>query len=267
MFYIYGLHIKHYASSTLGVLSSAVSALFRYSTVEPTQNQLTKDVLKTLRRLAKQPKGKKPLELAHLKQMAVLVKPSFESIRDYFCLLLMTCAMLRDSEAVHLTVDQVWVEVVDGERVLFVFVEKSKTDQTRIGHTIVVGTPSDPRLNALFWLDLLLDARSRLHPRSTWLLCNSVNGQRLSTKTPHHIVRTWLQAINIADPHNYGSHSCRKGGATAAASRGVEERLIKRHGNWRSDCVHIYIHESMRNRVSVTKKMLSRHKKGHSRRP
>ena len=52
------------------------------------------------------------------------------------------------------------------------------------------------------------------------------------------------------------SHSCRKGGATAAAAAGVEEQLIRRHGNWRSECVHMCITESMANRLSVTESIL-----------
>ena len=33
----------------------------------------------------------------------------------------------------------------------------------------------------------------------------------------------------------FGLHSLRSGGATAAANAGVNDRLFKRHGRWRSD--------------------------------
>ena len=33
----------------------------------------------------------------------------------------------------------------------------------------------------------------------------------------------------------FGLHSLRSGGATAAANAGVNDRLFKRHGRWRTD--------------------------------
>ena len=70
------------------------------------------------------------------------------------------------------------------------------------------------------------------------------------------MVKNWLGKVGVADTHMYGSHSCRKGGATAAAAAGVEERLIRRHGNWRSECVHIYIAETLKNKLSVSSSIL-----------
>ena len=37
------------------------------------------------------------------------------------------------------------------------------------------------------------------------------------------------------DPKQFGMHSLRAGGATAAANAGVLDRLFKRHGHWRSE--------------------------------
>ena len=37
------------------------------------------------------------------------------------------------------------------------------------------------------------------------------------------------------DPKQFGLHSLRSGGATAAANSGVPDRLFKRHGRWRSE--------------------------------
>ena len=36
-------------------------------------------------------------------------------------------------------------------------------------------------------------------------------------------------------PDRYGLHSLRAGGATAAANAGVQDRLFKRHGRWKSE--------------------------------
>ena len=37
------------------------------------------------------------------------------------------------------------------------------------------------------------------------------------------------------DPKQFGLHSLRAGGASAAANAGVPDRLFKRHGRWRAE--------------------------------
>ena len=46
--------------------------------------------------------------------------------------------------------------------------------------------------------------------------------------------RQCLQAIGL-NAAEFGLHSFRAGGATAAAQAGVSDRLLKRHGGWKSD--------------------------------
>jgi hypothetical protein len=60
-----------------------------------------------------------------------------------------------------------------------------------------------------------------------------------------------LKRIGV-DPKQYGAHSCRKDGCTAAALAGIEVRVLKRHGNWKIDAVYTYIHESIPGRSSVS---------------
>ena len=43
-----------------------------------------------------------------------------------------------------------------------------------------------------------------------------------------------LTALGL-DPKQFGLHSLRSGGASAAANAGVPDRLFKRHGCWRSE--------------------------------
>ena len=43
-----------------------------------------------------------------------------------------------------------------------------------------------------------------------------------------------LAALGL-DPKQFGLHSLRSGGASAAANAGVPDRLFKRHGRWRSE--------------------------------
>ena len=52
-----------------------------------------------------------------------------------------------------------------------------------------------------------------------------------------------------------GTHSMRAGGATLAANSGIAERLLKRHGRWRSDAYNNYVADSLENKLQVTKSM------------
>ena len=64
-----------------------------------------------------------------------------------------------------------------------------------------------------------------------------------------------LEKIGL-NPKQYGLHSLRAGGATAAANAGVPDRLFKRHGCWRSENAKDgYVKDSLTNRLSVTKDM------------
>ena len=59
-----------------------------------------------------------------------------------------------------------------------------------------------------------------------------------------------------AETKLFGSHSLRAGGATAAANLGVNDRLFKKHGRWKSEKVKDgYIHESIEAKLIVTKNL------------
>ena len=56
------------------------------------------------------------------------------------------------------------------------------------------------------------------------------------------------------DQTQFGLHSLRAGGATAAASAGVPDRLFKRHGRWRSETAKYgYVKDPEEVRLSVSK--------------
>ena len=58
------------------------------------------------------------------------------------------------------------------------------------------------------------------------------------------------------DPTLFGMHSLRAGGATAAANAGVEDRLFKRHGLWKSETAKDgYVKDSMERRLKVSKQL------------
>ena len=63
------------------------------------------------------------------------------------------------------------------------------------------------------------------------------------------MVREALRRLG-EEPDAYGLHSLRAGGASAA---GVEDRLFKRHGRWRSENAKDgYVKDSYESRLSVS---------------
>lgn len=52
---------------------------------------------------------------------------------------------------------------------------------------------------------------------------------------------------------NFGLHSLRSGGATAAANAGISDRLFKKHGRWKSENAKDgYIRENIVHQLSVS---------------
>ncbi len=90
-----------------------------------------------------------------------------------------------------------------------------------------------------------------LRPKSRFLFSQE-SGAGLATVTPSHILKRWIAKTGLSSV-SFSSHSARRGGATAAAARGVQRRLLMRHGNWRSDAVDIYIDDTLMDRLSVTR--------------
>jgi hypothetical protein len=154
----------------------------------------------------------------------------------------MFSAMLRSDETVSLRPEDVWLDTYDGKEVLYVFIEKSKTDQARNGHTVVLGQAKDGAMCPISWFKMVkiganVKASALFHKK------DSVEG--LSAPTAGHVLKNLLKLTNIeeVDIKLLTSHSCRIGGATTAAAAGVNLRLIMRHGNWKSFAVFLYIRD------------------------
>ena len=68
-------------------------------------------------------------------------------------------------------------------------------------------------------------------------------------------MRKWLRRIGV-NPTGYGSHSMRRGGATAAVKAKVQMHVVKRHGRWASDAVYPYVVDSDEGKLSFTQAIL-----------
>lgn len=244
------------ARNTTNVAASAIASEYKLTGLQsPTQSELVKATKAVLARKAKPAKQKEPLTLELLRRMVEDAKEGdWIDARDNFMLALLLAAMLRESEEMALKADDVWVEEwqeadwKENKEVLFVFVEKSKTDQERNGHTIVVGPGEDEKTCPVRLFKRWSELRDA---KSGFLFHQRGSTKRLSRKTPNSRLHVRLERIGV-DSTPYGSHSGRIGGATGAAAAGVAERVIKKHAGWKSDVVHRYIRESMQTRLLVS---------------
>ena len=77
--------------------------------------------------------------------------------------------------------------------------------------------------------------------------------RHISYTTFRENLKSDLQGI-VPNTAVYSSHSLRSGGATKAANTGINDRLIQRHGRWRSATSrNMYIDDSIPKRLEVSK--------------
>jgi site-specific recombinase XerD len=238
-------------STINSVALSAVASNYKLlDLVSPTSSKLVRAAKAVVKRTAKPPgPGKLPLPPSYLVRIVQASSGSIIDDRDNFLISLMMAAFLRESEAADLEDADVWIEVEDGIEMLMVLINKSKTDLERRGHTVVVGAAQ-----------VLLDAcpiilykrwKARRNPNAKYLFHQMGSTKKLSHKTPNGIMKKLLERILI-DPKPFGSHSCRKGGCTAASARGINIRILMRHGRWKSDAIFAYISNTLEEKLSVS---------------
>ena len=237
---------KGKSRSTIKAARSAISDLHRQEGFEsPTLHSLVQQATMVITLLTPPLQSASAFSVEMFRDLIKVYRTrSTLDTRDLFLLLIMLTGMLRSDEAVNLREEDVWIENFEGQDVLFIFVEKSKNDQERIGHTRVVSGASDPLICPLAWFLRCCQKRKK----GTRRFFTSNAGKSLSSKTVSSILKRWLARADLS-PVGFSSHSLRRGGATAAAA-GVVRRLLQRHGNWKSSAVDIYITDSMDLRLS-----------------
>ena len=147
---------------------------------------------------------------------------------------------------------------------MLIFIQKSKTDIYRKGYWFHLA-----KLNSnLCPLDLtkryfVLTGIDKQSDKYIFRgIENSKNGQKLrkidkplSYTTVRGQVLDFLANIGL-DPKKFGLHGLRSGRASAAANFGVNDRLFKKHGSWKSDKVkESYVHEDIESKLSALRNL------------
>ena len=175
------------------------------------------------------------------------------------------CALMRGGElgcqdgeafnaALHLTRADITFFRADGvlhARIRMRPLKKERGSRTK-GTTVVLrggGSLLDPV--AELWRMLELDPVPKAE-RATTPLFRLASGEPVRTGDVREIVRALMKRIGC-DPLQFGAHSLRIGGATAAMAAGVDAAVIKVMGRWSSDVFMIYtrINREMAARMSA----------------
>jgi site-specific recombinase XerD len=242
------------ANTICRVARSAVADLHRFRPETPTDQILVEETCKVLVFKAKKIKPKKiPIRSnILLKLLSTLDLSTLQDLTTATMLVLSYKGFLRSDECTKLKADDLWIEEVTSNGIattaLFVFVEKSKTDQTRIGHTIVLGMDN---LNPWKCPVRHFRAFSKKRSDAEFFFHNASTLKKLPAKGVNSALKKACKVAGL-DPKLYSSHGLRAGGATEAAAKGIRTRQIKKHGNWKSSAVYLYIHDDVETQLQVS---------------
>lgn len=143
------------------------------------------------------------------------------------------------------------------------FVESSKTDQLREGAWVVIAQTKNKlcpvaMLECYFTLGAITGENTKflfrgLHTTKNYSKLRSSGG--LSYTRAREVVLDMLTAIGL-DRKQFGLHSLRSGGTSAAANSGIPNRFFKRHGRWKSENAKDgYVKDSLDERLKVSRNL------------
>ena len=140
---------------------------------------------------------------------------------------------------------------------------QSKTDQLRQGDELVIARTGNPTCPVAM-LERYMNRTGMSWEEQRYLfrpIQRTKNGESLrqSGKISYTCLRDLFKK-KIADlglpPSNFGLHSLRAGGATAAANAKVPDRLFKRHGRWKSENAKDgYVKDQVQSRLEVSRNL------------
>ena len=179
------------------------------------------------------------------------------SLPDLQTLVLITLGffgLFRWDELSNLKVE----DVISNPDHMAIFVEKRKNDQFREGFWDFIARTYNAFCPVALLKKFLIRGRQQDLSYIFRQVCHLKQGyklrkHRLTYSRALQLTRGQLAATGLKSKE-YGLHSMRSGGASLAAALGLSDRLIMRHGGWKSDSSkNRYISESKSSLLSVSK--------------
>jgi integrase len=226
----------------------------------PTDSYLVKNILEgAKRRLSVPIKKKKPITPDLLSKMydnMFCIKKLYTQRTLNACLLAYS-RFLRVSELLNIQS----CDILFYQNHMSVFIQKRKIDIYRDGDTIVIARTGNT-LCPVQNIEIYLEWSCNPSDSDVYLFRN------LTKSKDHFIFRKdnkplsytrmkelFIEAISSFVPNikSFGLHSLREGGATAACNFGISDRLLKRHGRWKSKTDKDgYVKDSFSDRILVS---------------
>ena len=264
----FALYLQHLGDTTKSkaAIEEAVNAvgwLHKLSGLPPiNESPFVEAVRAGLQRMLAKPQTKKePVtsEMLRLLVESLPSKPSLTDVRLVASSLLAYAAFLRFDELAKLRC----CDVVFRHDSMSIHIVSSKTDQYRKGDTVLVARTDSATCPVAMLERYVALAEINLSSEASLFrgITRTKQGERLRASGSLSYSRMrelFLKKIAELgfDPKQFGLHSLRAGGATAAANAGVPDRLFKRHGRWKSESAKDgYVEDSVASRMAVSKSL------------
>ena len=264
------LYLNHLrlTKSTRGSIISAFYGIRWAHTISgfesPTESPFLQAVYEGCTRMTSTAKSKmEPLESETIKKLIESYGKD-DSIQNLRFLILATIGFtgfMRIEEILKLKLENIRIK---SDR-LEIILDKSKNDQYHEGNIIPISRLDSENCRVKIFekflskanLDIKTDDQCFLIPR----IFKCKKGHKvskslgLSYTRAREIFHEFLKPFKEAGVR-YGLHGLRSGGASEAANNGISDRLISKHGRWKSqNARNGYIKDSMKTKLNISKSL------------
>ena len=252
-----------------GALNTAAASIrwghLSWGLDNPMDNQFVAIVLEGAKRTVGKPPSqqKEPMTVEMAKQVTELFGRGSNLLehRSVVICLLGFSGFLRISELIEIQIKH--LKFFDSH--LEITIPKAKNDQEREGHIVHIARTFSEHC-PVQWVGNYLAETGLGDEDENYLICrlaktsrgHNAHGNRpLCDSTVREIFNRDIAPIcEKLEPGSYCLHSLRSGGASAAINNGVSERLIGKHGRWKSGFSRDrYLKDNKKQRLGVTVKL------------
>lgn len=225
---------------------------------DPCQEKIVTRTHEAARRILAQPKRRKQPATKPMIQKLFAELSDTGSLKDLMTVTLVVVAfagMMRWDDLSHIYADEVEISSTH----MSVFLEVRKNDQLRHGHRVIISRWPGEICPVALVEELLANGGYQGHSPLFGRIRKSRSGPRIAGRMSYsrarELVKEAFERIGV-DSGDFGLHSFRSGGASLAAAMGVPERLIRRHGGWRSESgMRPYLEETLPALLSVSQNL------------
>ena len=263
---LYLIHVMQNANSPAVVELAKFSLAWGHKMAglpDPTKDSCISCVIECAKRKLGGKKQKKEIVTADMLQECVKIcdLSKLSDVRILAMCLLAFAGFLRFQELQSLRRCDFFFH----EKYLKVFIESSKTDQYRDGQWIIIvksGQDTCPyAMLKCYFLMAGISEDSQDHIFRAVITKRDKSQSLRSDRKPISYTRAreiFLDLFKRAGYQdiNLGLHSLRAGGASGAANNGIQDRLFKRHGRWKSDSAKDgYVKDDLQALLSVSQSL------------